>query len=239
MYSVYLNVCFSYKIIFKNNMRNINVKDTYKIKILYVSLMLMFFICFLVSVIDERPKMKIDVVFAVGAAGRDANEVFDKEKEITNSFIDNLKDNDARFAVIEFGHKATVKSHLGEERDAGKLKASVKEMTRSGDGKCLDKVLEQAVQIFHNEARPASTRVLLVLTNAKSSARTNDLKKHAQSLHEAGVKVQVVAVGNDINEEELKQMTSEQVPLLRVQPYEEPQSVVHNAAWILGGKIMY
>ena len=86
-------------------------------------------------------------MFAVGAAGRDANEVFDKEKEIVNSFIDNLKDNDAQFAVIEFGNKASVKSKLGDENDPGKLKASVSAIQRTGDGKCLDKALEQAVQV--------------------------------------------------------------------------------------------
>ncbi len=64
-----------------------------------------------------------------------------------NSFIDNLKDNDAQFAVIEFGHKASVKSKLGDERDAGKLKACVSATQRTGDGKCLDKALEQAVQV--------------------------------------------------------------------------------------------
>lgn len=93
-------------------------------------------------------KIKLDVVFAVGAAGRDANDVFDKEKDIVNSFIDNLKDNDARFAVIEFGHKATVKSSLGDEVDPGKLKATVSAVQRSGDGKGLDKALEQAVQVI-------------------------------------------------------------------------------------------
>lgn len=93
------------------------------------------------------PKIKLDVVFAVGAAGREANEIFDKEKEIIISFIDNLKDNDAQFAVIEFGHKATVKCKLGDERDAGKLKTSVSGIRRTGDGKCLDKALEQAVKV--------------------------------------------------------------------------------------------
>lgn len=162
--------------------------------------------------------------------------MFDKEKEMAASFIENLKDNDAQFAVIEFGHKATIKSKLGAEKDSRKLKASVKGISRSGDGKGLDKALEQAVQIFQNEARPGSNRVLLVLTNAKSNSRSHDLKRHAQSLHDCGVKVRVIAVGNEINEDELQQLTSDEVPLLRVQPYEEPHSVVNNAAWIVGGE---
>ena len=52
---------------------------------------------------------------------------------------------------------------------------------------------------------------------------------------EAGVKVQVVAVGNDVNEDELLEVTSNELPLLRVQPYEEPQTVISNSAWIVGG----
>jgi hypothetical protein len=104
--------------------------------------------------------MKLDIVFAVGAGGRDANEIFDKEKEIVNSFIDNLKDNDAQFAVIEFGNKASVKSKLGDEMDAGKLKASVSAIQRTGDGKCLDKALEQAVQVkLLSENFPPKERV--------------------------------------------------------------------------------
>ena len=73
------------------------------------------------------------------------------------------------------------------------------------------------------------------MTNAKSNARAQDLKKHAQSLAEAGVKVQVVAVGNEVNEEELLEVTSNELPLLRVQAYEEPQTVISNSAWIVGG----
>ena len=94
-------------------------------------------------------------------------------------------------------------------------------------------------QIFQNEARPASNRVLIVLTNAKSNARAQDLKKHAQSLADAGVKVQVVAVGNDVNEDELLQVTSNELPLLRVQPYEDPRAVISNSAWIVGGKRLF
>ncbi|XP_046848822.1 collagen alpha-3(VI) chain-like isoform X2 [Xenia sp. Carnegie-2017] len=187
-------------------------------------------------VLSPIPKVKLDVVFAIGAAGKDANDVFEKEKLIVNSFIDNLKDNDAQFAIIEFGNKASVKSNLGDEMNAGILAASVADLQRSGEGKCLDKALEQAVEVFHQKARAGSNRVLIVLTNAKSSARTQDLKKHSQSLTDAGVKVQVVAIGNDINEDELVQITSNEIPLLRIQPYEDPHTVLKETAWIIGEK---
>ena len=104
-------------------------------------------------------------MFAVGAAGRDANEIFDKEKEIVNSFIDNLKENDAQFAIIEFGHKASVKSKLGDERDAGKLKSSVSAIQRSGDGKGLDKALEHAVQVMLRNVWQSSMKVNFTYVN--------------------------------------------------------------------------
>jgi hypothetical protein len=122
------------------------------------------------------PKIKLDVVFAIGAAGRDANEVFDKEKAIVNSFIDNLKENDAQFAVIEFGHKASVKSKLGDERDAGKLKACVSGVQRSGDGKCLDKALEQAVHVrtdFHSLKNTGLFSTIFFFTHPKPCSPTN------------------------------------------------------------------
>ena len=108
--------------------------------------------------------MKLDVVFAIGAAGRDANDVFDKEKVIVNSFVDNLKENDCQFAVIEFGHKASVKSKLGDERDMGRLKERVSGIQRSGDGKCLDKALEQAVQVKTDFGANVHRLLLLIVS---------------------------------------------------------------------------
>ena len=112
-----------------------------------MSILFCFFFTSSAPVLSPIPKVKLDVVFAIGAAGKDANDVFEKEKSIVNSFIHNLKDNDAQFAIIEFGNKASVKSNLGDEMNAGILAASVADLQRSGEGKCLDKALEQAVEV--------------------------------------------------------------------------------------------
>jgi hypothetical protein len=92
-------------------------------------------------------------------------------------------------------------------------------------GKALDKALEQSCELFKKHGRHSARKVLIVFTNGKSSARANELKKHAQALNELNTKLIVVAIGDDVSVEELLEVTSSEESIVRTQPEDDHQEL--------------
>ena len=56
----------------------------------------------------ERPVTDVDVVFALGASGQHGDEMFEKEKEFVNGFIDSSKHGNMEYAMIQYADPLTV-----------------------------------------------------------------------------------------------------------------------------------
>ena len=67
----------------------------------------------------------VDIAFAFGASGPDADAVFKKEKEMINIFIDSLKVHDTEYGVIEYSSEARVHASFGQFSRKERLKAQV------------------------------------------------------------------------------------------------------------------
>ena len=67
----------------------------------------------------------VDIAFAFGASGADADAVFKKEKEMINIFIDSLKVHDTEYGVIEYSSEARVHASFGQFTRKERLKAQV------------------------------------------------------------------------------------------------------------------
>lgn len=67
----------------------------------------------------------MDIAFAFGASGPDAEAVFRKEKEMIHVFIDSLKVHDAQYGVIEYSSDARVHASFGQFTRKDRLKAQV------------------------------------------------------------------------------------------------------------------
>ena len=79
---------------------------------------------------SEAAEDALDIAFAFGASGSEADAVFKKEKEMINIFIDSLKVHDAQYGVIEYSSDARVHATFGQFSRKERLKAQVN-MTRS------------------------------------------------------------------------------------------------------------
>lgn len=67
----------------------------------------------------------MDIAFAFGASGPEAEAVFKKEKEMINIFIDSLKVHDTQYGVIEYSSEARVHATFGQFSRKDRLKAQV------------------------------------------------------------------------------------------------------------------
>lgn len=150
-----------------------------------------------------------------------------KEKEMICSFINSFESGDYRYGVVEYGTKASVKAKFDDIHDKTKLKEFVNTIHRSGEGKGLDKALEQSHELFKKHGRQSARKVLIIFTNGKSSARASELKKHAHNLAEMNTKVIVVAIGDDVSLEELNGITTEE-GIVQTQPDDDHHQMFAN-----------
>lgn len=178
--------------------------------------------------ISEPAKPKFDIIFTLGAMGNAADMIHLKEKEMIGSFIDSFEYGDYRYGVVEYGTKASVKAKFDDIHEKDKLKEFVNGIHRSGEGKGLDKALEQSYDLFKKHGRPSARKVLIIFTNGKSSARVNELKKHAQNLADINTKVIVVAIGDDVSSEELLEITKDEQGIVMTQPEDNHREMFVN-----------
>jgi hypothetical protein len=130
------------------------------------------------SIIEKQDEY-LDIVFAFGSFGETAEEIFEKEKQLISSFIDSVQKRDTHYGVVEIGPRAKICAKIGQYRDHVRLKRHVNLIRRSGDATALDHALEVAANMFENQARANSKRVLVVFTNGKSGAQVT--KSHILS----------------------------------------------------------
>ena len=183
---------------------------------------------FYISLPIELTGEAIDIMFALGSAGQEAEMVFEKEKEMLYAFVNSVDTANVRYALIEYAENATLQANFNEHKEKYDFKEFVDSVRRIGEGLGMDKVLQRAAAVFENSGRVTAKRVLIVFTNAQSKARTQDLQKYSRELQETGVKVVVVAIGTDVSEEELSNIHAE--PVVRTQPQDDVNVVVKSVA---------
>lgn len=172
----------------------------------------------------------IDIMFALGSGGLNADLVFEKEKEMVNTFVNSIDTTNVRYALVEYAENATLQATFNEYKEKYDFKHFVDSLKRNGEGVGLDEALQQAAAVFGSSGRVNAKRVLIVFTNAQSKARSQDLQQHSKDLHESGVKVVVVAIGSDVSEKELNDLSSHGEPVVRTQPDDDAHAVVKSVA---------
>jgi hypothetical protein len=94
----------------------------------------------------------------------------------------------------------------------------------------LFQALEQSVNLFETHGRHGAKKRVILFANGKSGANPSHLKKCATLLEDSNVKVVTVAVGDDVNEEELRHINPDEEAIVKVDTLEEPESAVFAVA---------
>lgn len=180
----------------------------------------------------------MDVVFTFGACGPNADEVFEKEKDMVSGFLETIKVADTYYGVVEYGEqKANIRARLGDFRNKERLNEHINKIPRSGEGRAIDKALEKARELLLESGRSDARKALVIFANGKSSARLAELTQEAKTLHDAGVKIIAVGIGDDIDDEELNSIATNKI---LAQPYDEAAPLGHLLAHeVTEGKCMH
>lgn len=170
----------------------------------------------------------MDVVFTFGACGPNADEVFEKEKDMVSGFLETIIDSDTHYGVIEYGeNKANIKAKLGDFRNKERFNQYINTIPRSGEGRAIDKALEKARELLLDNGRKNARKALVIFANGKSSARLAELTNEANLLHDAGVKIIAVGIGDDVDDEELNSIATNKDKVILAQPYDEAAPLGH------------
>lgn len=111
--------------------------------------------------------------------------------------------------------------------DKEKVKDKIFSIQRSGDGSAMAEGLRKANELFTNESRANSHKVLIVMMNGPLGGRAGELRTGAKALQKNGVKVITVAIGDEVDHDELRQLSCDEENVIHVKANEDVGSVAY------------
>lgn len=175
---------------------------------------------------------ELDLAFAISASASNADETFNKMKEVINSIIDKYGSGRIHYGFVVFGTNAFSKVNFGDIYPSDEqLKNTVSSVPRPTGSPSLDKLLTKAKDLFdaHNN-HPKAKKVLVVIVDDKSTTSSNVIKSKAKDVIDRGVRVIPVAIGNDADPTQLEETTDDEGNVIKDKDIDDPEE--------LGKKIM-
>ena len=111
--------------------------------------------------------------------------------------------------------------------DKEKVKDKIWSVRRDGDGTSMAEGLRKANELFTNESRANSHKVLIVMMNGPLGGRAGELRTGAKTLQKNGVKVITVAIGDEVDHDELRQLSCDEDNVIHVMANEDVGSVAY------------
>lgn len=174
---------------------------------------------------DELRTPQIDLAFVISAYATSAADTFQRIKDTLNAIVEEYGvTGRIRYGLVTFGRDATQKLSFSEEiSDINSLKAKIRFTQRPFGEPDLQRALEEAKKLFDSEPkRPDAKKVIVVITDKKSTSRPEDVKKSFIPLEEGGVIVVPVAVGSSADPNELERITSNRGYLIKTERELDP-----------------
>ena len=154
---------------------------------------------------------KVDIVFLVDTSGSVGRRNFNKQQDFLANVVDELPiaSDKVRVSEVKYGHRIFFEFSLTEHTDKEDLKDALGNVryrsfqnTRTGRG--IRYVVNNYKGII--EARDDSILILIVVTDGKSQ---DNVEAPAQAAKDEGFLVIALGVGRNVDENELKQIASE------------------------------
>ena len=153
-----------------------------------------------------------DVIFAVHSPESLSPLNYRKEKEFVKRAATtlNIAPGRTRVALILYSNFATVSAELGEKATIDSFINLVDGLSHERGETRIDRALKLSRSLFDSSGatRRGVPRILILLTNGKQTTASDalSLKEAARPLHEAGVRILTVGIGQDVDENELREI---------------------------------
>ena len=166
-------------------------------------------------------------MFAISATSSSAAEVFKKTKEAISYIIDAYGTNSIHFAVIFFGRDVAPVIGFQSYATSQQLENLLENQTRLLGGPALDEALKKAREVFESTgARRDARKVLVVITDQDSaSSFPGAVKPELNALEDMEVGLVAVGIGDEVDENELQEMTSNVSDVIRISEVDDPEEL--------------
>ena len=172
--------------------------------------------------LDPPAIPELDLIFVLSANAVKDRENFQQMKDIIKAMIDRYGTTSIQYAVITFGNVPITRITFNAAfLDDETLKSLVDSVQKSS-GALLDSALAGAKNLFETKGRPNAKRVLVVITDKKSSSSLNEVENQAKFLEEDDIKVIPVALGTESHLPELTVTTPNKENLVDIDEGDDP-----------------
>lgn len=175
------------------------------------SLCVFFNLTLLFLSVSERIRLpKIDLMFVISSQSSKSSQTFPYMKAILTDIMQNCSTNQIHFAVVLYGNEPSVILRFSDGyTDPDKLVEEISSARNVPGGSALDKALQTAKMIFTEDeaVRPEARKILVIITDEKSSGDTVVAKGVAKDLIDNHVSIITVALGSEADRKELEELT--------------------------------
>lgn len=153
----------------------------------------------------------LDLVFALDGSDSLTADEFEKLKEFVIKSLSSytISRKDTHVGVLEYSDEISIKLQLHQYFTIKELRQAINEIVPSrGRDVVTDEALKVAAEdVFSitSGGRPGAAKVLVVITDDPLTMTTDDTI--IEPLKKAGIQVHVVAIGNNVPQEVLKNIT--------------------------------
>lgn len=153
---------------------------------------------------------QIDLGFLISATAVSASDTFQRIKDTVSVIVEEYGVSRIRYGLVVYAREAVRGLSFGQESaDIDSLKAAILYIQRPSGDPNLQGALEAAQKLFDFEpTRPGVKKVLVVITDKKSTSSQEDVKSALIPLEEEDVKIVTVAVGSSADPLELERIAS-------------------------------
>ncbi|XP_062600299.1 uncharacterized protein LOC134261927 [Saccostrea cucullata] len=155
---------------------------------------------------DTKP---VDLVFVVDESGSIGSSNFKKMKNFLVNLVDQVTISNTAFHVglVKFHSSATTVFDLNRYSQKSSVKRAIQYVGYASGGTRIGKGINKGRTVFDRSSRKDSTKVMILLTDGKSSDKT-ETSKEARKAKSEGVSIFVIGIGN-VDREEITSAASE------------------------------
>ena len=182
----------------------------------------------LLNFISEPTRIaKLDVAFAVSASSSDASNTLQHFKDIIKAISDTYGTDKIHYGLISYGDSAVIKLPFSSRSSSlERIKNLIDSLNVETGGSDLEEALDAAVMIFRGQgARFDAQKVLVLMTDAKSTGDDVQSYKTAKDLKDDGVNIITVAIAGETDHGSLKNISSNPDNVVNTTTKENPKTV--------------
>ena len=157
-------------------------------------------------------KVKLDLGFVLGANGKNADDIFALEKDLSKKIVENfeISSRGTLVAAISYDNDARVEWRFGDVIDIRSTVIRIDRLRRLRSGNNVLRALEVArdnLFSIKNGARIDVPKTLIVFID-KREARDQRLEDTAKQLQDKGVNVMVIVIGPEVSKNDVAGIAS-------------------------------